>query len=184
MGWELYKSETGQQHWAGLSTDTKPTDIRVTINDTATETDTNDRYEYTSSGWLRTRAGGADLIVDLGIASQRHNRYETVIGYATTLTGLVSWAQSENVRRYRVFPSATMRVVEDAANVAQAEDWLETEAAKSVHTTDDAEYIVAAGGEWSDWQELSKDADDDSLSNLYFGLDASGTGATVIVEAE
>ncbi len=126
---------------------------------------------------------GAASVVDQGIPSQEHNRYENTIGYATGLTGQVTFTQAENVRRFRIRPSATMRYVKDAPALL-VETWLETGAAKSVKTSVDAEYRIAYASEWTEWQELSKEPGDSSLARLDFGLDATGTGATVIVEAE
>ena len=135
----------------------------------------------------------------MGIVNQRHNRYLTLADGDTwpgDETYKVTWTQAENVRRYRVrFESATadsiLKVVEDAANEAQAEAWL-TDATTSA--TADVEYIrlLNAGlttattnkdSGWSEWQELSKNQADLSLSNLYF-LGDTNEAYAIWVEAE
>lgn len=131
---------------------------------------------------------GKTQVVELGRGSPRSNRYETTIGYAANLTGRVDFSQAENVRAYRVRPSADMRVVEDAQNVAQANVLLNSAAAETAKTNEAVDYIVvyaAAAGDpssgWSEWQEIDKTSDF-ALSSLWFGLNAAGTGATVYVE--
>jgi len=37
--------------WQGLSTDTKPTDARVIVNDVLYQTDTQTWFIYTPTGW-------------------------------------------------------------------------------------------------------------------------------------
>ena len=115
---------------------------------------------------------------------QRHNRYATGIGYASGTAVEVTFTQSENVRRYRCKPSADMRVAEDAANVLQAESWLSTGVARANSPATDVEYMDLVQDVWSEWKEISKDPSDISLSSLWFSLDAAGTGAAVVVEAE
>ncbi|MDH5572494.1 MAG: hypothetical protein OEY89_12065 [Gammaproteobacteria bacterium] len=128
---------------------------------------------------------------------QRHNRSNNVITatWPGDDTFSVAWLQSENVRRYRVLVTGGadgdyVRVVEDAVNEAQAEAWL---AENLNNTSGDNEYITVhtstpdvAGTftpNWSEWQELSKDEDDLSLSRLDFIASAAGPFA-ITVEAE
>lgn len=124
---------------------------------------------------------------DVGIGAKRSNRYETTIGYAANLPGLVEFSQSENIRAYRLFPSADMRYTEDAQNVTQANLLLNSASAKTALIDESVDYsiarVAAAGVDgWTEWVELDKDAELPSLSALWFGLDAAGTGATVFVE--
>jgi len=129
--------------------------------------------------------------------TQRHNRSNNVITatWPGNDTFSVSWTQAENVRRYRVLVTGGadgqhVRVVEDAVNEAQAESWL-TENLNN--TSADNEYLIVytstpdANGtfiqQWSDWQELSKDKNDLSLSRLDFIASAAGPFA-ITVEAE
>ncbi|MCK4706796.1 MAG: hypothetical protein KAT90_15070 [Gammaproteobacteria bacterium] len=134
--------------------------------------------------------GGATKVVDVGIITQRHNRSRT--GISATWPGddsfSVSWAQSEDVRRYRILVTGgtagdTVRVVEDATNEAQAEAWLALDANSP---TSDVEYNIvqtSTANEWSPWQEMSKDPDDLSLSRLDFIGSVAGPFA-ITVEAE
>ena len=141
--------------------------------------------------------GGAGLVAEVGIPSQRHNRSNNVITatWPGNDTFSVSWTQTEDVRRYRVLVTGGadgdhVRVAEDAVNEAQAESWL---AAALNNTSTDVEHSIVytstpdANGtfipHWSDWQELSKDADDLSLSRLDFLASAAGPFA-ITVEAE
>ena len=142
-------------------------------------------------------AGKAVQVADVGIISQRHNRTNNVITatWPGNDTFSVSWTQAENVRRYRVLVTGGadgdhVRVVEDAINETEAESWL-TETLNS--TSADVEYLKVytstpdANGtfiqQWSEWQELSKDPDDLSLSRLDFLASAAGPFA-ITVEAE
>jgi len=143
--------------------------------------------------------GSGDVIPDIEWVNQRHNRYLTLADGDTwpdDETYKVTFTQIENVRRYRVrLESATadsiVKVVEDATNEVQAEAWL-TDASSSATT--DVEYWRAHNAllttattnkdtGWSDWQELSKDPRDSSLSNLYF-LGDTNEAYAIWVEAE
>lgn len=140
---------------------------------------------------------GTPHVADIGLPSQRHNRLTDAIITATwpgNDTFSVSWTQAEDVRRYRVLVTGGadgdyVKVCEDAVNEAQAESWLTTAVSTStdlehfrVHTStpDVAGSFIPL---WSDWQELSKDANDLSLSRLDFLASAAGP-FTVFVEAE
>jgi len=142
----------------------------------------------TNFGTIENGGLGASLAtLDRGIGTLRSNRYETTIGYAANLTGFVGFLQSEDIRAYRLFPSANMRYIEDAQNVTQANILLNSAAAQTATTGESVDYsiarVAAAGIDgWTEWVELDKDPDLPSLSALWFGLDAAGTGATVFVE--
>jgi len=130
---------------------------------------------------------GTLTTAEVGIPTLRNNRYETTIGYAANLTGFVEFTQAENVRAYRLFPSANMRYVEDAQNVTQANVLLNSAAAQTATVDEAVDYsiarVAAAGIDgWTEWIELDINPDLPSLSSLWFGLDAAGTGATVFVE--
>ena len=157
-------------------------------------------FEDESGNATSSRVSNKALhVTDVGIPTQRHNRYLTLADGDTwpgNETYKVTWTQAENVRRYRVrFSSATadtptLKIVEDGANEAQAEAWLAT---ATTSATADVEYIVIAtsnktapadtGLGWSEWQELSKDPDDLSLTNLYF-LGDTNEAYSIWVEAE
>lgn len=162
--------------------------------------DTNGNlYEWhgPALGWVQTRSGGAAMVSEVGVPSQRHNRLTDTIITSTwpgNDTFSVTWTQAENVRRYRVLvlggaDGDYVKVCEDAVNEAQAEAWLTT----AVSTSTDLEHFRvytstpdAAGSFiplWSDWQEMSKDPSDLSLSRLDFLASAAGPFA-VFVEAE
>lgn len=148
-------------------------------------------------GLYQDFTSGAAHVADVGITSQRHNR---LTGSSITATWpgndtfSVTWTQAENVRRYRVMVTGGadgdyVKVCEDAVNEAQAEAWLTT----ATSTATDLEHYRVytstpdANGSfiplWSDWQELSKDPGDTSLSRLDFLASAAGP-FTVFVEAE
>lgn len=135
-------------------------------------------------------AGGASKVAEVGIVTQRHNRSRT--GISATWPGnynfSVTWTQAEDVRRYRILVTGgsagdTVRVAEDAINETQAEAWLTLDANSP---TADVEYLVVqttTDNRWSEWQELSKDSDDLSLSRLDFIGSVAGPFA-ITVEAE
>lgn len=149
--------------------------------------------------WDQQQRGsnGASWVAEVGILSQRHNRSNNAITatWPGNDTFSVSWTQAENVRRYRVLVTGGadgdhVRVAEDAVNEAQAESWL---AAALNNTSTDVPHLIVytstpdANGtfiqQWSEWQELSKDPDDDSLTRLDFLASAAGPFA-ITVEAE
>lgn len=137
------------------------------------------------------------FIADVGIISQRHNRY--LSGITSTYPGddtfSVIWTQAENVRRYRILvvggaDGDYVKVTEDAPNFTVEGNWLadpgsnrdiDVEHFRVYTSTPDAagSFIPL----WSEWQELSKDPDDDSLSRLGFLASAAGP-FTIFVEAE
>lgn len=146
---------------------------------------------------LKASDDGTLYMHDVGLPNQRHNRTNNVITatWPGNDTFSVSWLQVENVRRYRVLVTGGadgdhVRVVEDAANEAQAESWL---TASLNSTSSDVAYLIVhtstpdANGtfipHWSEWQELSKDPTDLSLSRLDFIASAAGP-FTITVEAE
>ena len=87
----------------------------------------------------------------------------------------------KGLTRYRFKPDADMRVVEDAANLAQAESWLQV----GVFPLADGEFFCRAptlADTWSDWYYFS---DGNYLTNLWFLRDTAGTAtAKALVEAE
>lgn len=84
--------------------------------------------------------------------------------------------------RYRFKPSADMRVAEDAVNVTQAEDWLQVGVLIGSVPVGPINFQgPVAADEWSEWRYFSEG---NYLTNLWFSLDAAGTGATAIVETE
>ena len=115
-------------------------------------------------------------------ASVDSNRFEDTIGYASGLAGEVTFAASENVRNYRIYPSALMRYTEDPINALQAEQLLETGSAQAVATSTKVDYKLALADVWSDWVALDTNPDIDGLRSLWFSLNAAGTGETVLVE--
>jgi len=92
----------------------------------------------------------------------------------------------KGLTRYRFKPSVDMRVTEDAANVAQAEEWLQA---------DPTTWAALAAGElfcrppvdvsetpWSRWYYFT---DGNEITNLWFLTDVASTAtATALVEAE
>ena len=141
--------------------------------------------------WIPGKAtSGAQHVLDVGITSQRHNRSRTGITatWPSDDTFSVSWAQSEDVRRYRVLVTGgsvgdTVRIVEDATNEAQAEAWLALDANSP---TSDVEYNAVqttTTNEWGPWEELSKDPADLSLGRLDFIGSVAGPFA-ITVQAE
>lgn len=110
-------------------------------------------------------------------------------GTATGLAALVkkmTFTQAENVRRYRILAIATsggghMKWVEDAANSQQAGTWLLDPTSSE---SKDLNHQRAEDGVWTEWQELSKNPDDDSLSNLYFAGDNTAGAWEIYVETE
>lgn len=135
-------------------------------------------------------------VADFGLPSQPHKRY--LSGITATWPGndtfSVSFASTENVRRYRVLvvggaAGDYVKVAEDAANAAQAAAWLADPASSASTDVEHARvYAVPAGTiatnqHWSEWKELSKDPSDVSLARLDFL--ASGVGPfSIFVEAE
>ena len=87
----------------------------------------------------------------------------------------------KQLTRYRFKPDIAMRVVEDAANAAQAEDWLQV----GVFPLADGEFFCRAPvliDTWSGWYYFSEG---NYLTNLWFLRDAVGAPtATALVEAE
>lgn len=161
-------------------------------------TNVGNKYEYSgaTAGWVQTHDAGAMHVAEVGIPSQRHNRYIT--GITATWPGndtfAVTFTQTENVRRYRYMVTGGadgdyVKCCEDAANEAQAESWLTLAASASA----DREFIHVytstpdANGSflpiWSEWQEMSKDPADVSLSRLDFLASAAGP-FVIWVEAE
>lgn len=91
------------------------------------------------------------------------------------LTGL-------GITRYRIKPDAAIRVCEDAANVPQAEDWLQAEASWVALTVGEILCHAELADVWSEWRYFPEGYE---LSNLYFLRDSAGTAtATVLVECE
>ena len=116
-------------------------------------------------------------ISDVGTVVGR-NAYLTGIGYAAGTEGVVADLAGNGLTAYRVRCSAACRFTEDAANLLQAQAWLQTGAAK---TAGQVEFRRADANEWSEWQTFPSDQE---LSNVYISLDAAGTGATADVEFE
>lgn len=110
------------------------------------------------------------------------DRYMTTIGYDVPQD--VTFSSNDNVRRFRLLPSADMRYCVDAQSDAERDANLYRNAARTSSASNPLTCRVALASVWSDWQEYSLDDEDDPLSKISFSLDAAGTGATVIVEAE
>jgi len=140
---------------------------------------------------------GAAHVVEVGLPSQRHNRFRDNITatWPGDDTFSVTFTTTEDVRRYRVLVTGGadgdyVKVTEDATNEAQAEAWLANPTASS--TVDVEHFRVysstpdVAGSFiplWSEWKELSKNTSDLSLSRLDFLASAAGP-FVVFVEAE
>jgi len=181
--------------YRGLSTDTKPTETTFTalrVGDELIETNTGDKYEYLGStvGWVNVVSNGANLVAEVGIPNQKHDRrIETITAtWPGDDTFAVTFTEIENVRRYRWRwnqASGTVnyvKVVEDAINEAQAEAWL-ADVAESVAT--DIEYRKHQDADtWSEWIELSKDPNDTPLRRLDFLASGTTPDADIDVEAE
>jgi len=119
-------------------------------------------------------ANGAAHVADQGIPAQKHNKFLTGIT-STIATKKHTFTATDNVRRYRLRITETtatvlfLKIVEDAPNDTIAGNWLTAAGSGN----DDVEYdtVYLADG-WSEWKELSKNTDDDPLSNLYYQTNA------------
>ena len=123
---------------------------------------------------------GKVFVADNPIIVLKKTMLITGIGYATTLAIPAIFTEEENITQYRFKPSVAMRYVEDAANVAEAEAWLNTGAADSGSSTLNLMHAIADADTWSEWQPVPEGY---FFTNVYFGSDAAGTGATALVEA-
>lgn len=124
---------------------------------------------------------GSGTVVDIDATG-------TATGTAAFVKG-IAFTQGQNVRRYRVKAEAVsgggyVKWVEDAANALQAGAWLLDPVSTGSLNHQRIEDSAGSSGGWSEWKELSKDADDDSLSNLYFAGDNTPGVWNIWVEAE
>jgi len=191
---------TTHKLYKALSTDIKPT-ANIEAGSQCYETDTKDVYEFDGLAWAVIRpanSGGVSatpvVITDAATTKIRHNRFIDSISatWPDNDTFSITWEPSEAVSRYRVkvrggAAGDYVKVVEDAANEAQAGAWLTTATSSA---TVDVEYIIQEtsnpvsatimGGLWSEWQEFPEG---DYLSRLDFLGSAAGT-FSIWIEAE
>lgn len=129
---------------------------------------------------LESTNGGVH-VAESGFPSVDSDRFGDTIGYASGLEYKASWTQAEDVRWYQVYPSVDMRIAEDQINLPSARAALNVGAAPTPSETGRQTHTFVKGAQWSKIFYLDRDADLPSLTNLYFSLDAAGTGATVRV---
>lgn len=144
-----------------------------------------------------TRDVDEATFVTEGAPGQWHNRY--IDSITATWPGddtfAVTWTQAEDVRRFRILVTGGadgdyVKFVMDAANEAQAEAWL---AGPTADADADVEWrhvytsTPDANGTfiplWSEWIELSRNPDDNSLSRLDF-LGSAAAAKAIFIQAE
>jgi len=115
--------------------------------------------------YLATKVSATDFTVPVNV---------TVAGTTGVAAFIKSmtFTQAENIRAYRLLAVRTggsstdyVKVAEDAVNMIQAAYLLQT---PSASTSGDVQNNRIDDGVWTEWQELSKDTSDLSLSSLHF----------------
>lgn len=94
-----------------------------------------------------------------------------------------TFTEAEAKTAYRVFnPHATigMRVCEDAVNIAQANAWLNANAADTGSASVDQNHYIIEPDSWGEWQYFP---DGTYLTNVYVSMDAAATGQVARSEA-
>lgn len=152
------------------------------------------------TNWVQVRSAtdGVSHVAEVGIVNLRHNRFLDSVtnSWPGNDTFSVTFTQTENVRRYRIYVTGGVagnyvKVAEDAANEAQAEAWLGDASSSSsqdvehnrVHTASPVSATTQQTSGWSKWFDLSKHDNDISLSRLDFLGSAAGP-FEICVEAE
>ena len=124
---------------------------------------------------------GSETVVDID-----------AVGTATGLAAFVKkqeFLQAEKVRRYRIKAELVsgggfMKFVEDADNSLQAANWLQDQTVSGDVEYNRVEDSAGLLDGWTEWQELSKNPADDSLSNLYFAGSNTAGVWNIFIEAE
>lgn len=107
-------SQGAKNQWTGLSTDTKPTDNRVSQNDSLYLTDTGQQYIYANGAWVINI--GAEAPLPSGYAAQSTSK-ATVAAYVAskivkaapgTLYGFSGYNSSGSTVFIQVHDSATL----------------------------------------------------------------------------